>query len=465
MTSHSIAKFVQLASKAASLKIMGWSARYSGASLFECLASMGQVQSFVHYPQLNTTYVKMRVVNCRPSSVPAALTESFPRARVQLESICEIIESERKLEKPDFTTLVTSERFFNEISVFNDLKQFGSLRALTFVHSAKSQSWFCKASFYEQYSVDLLLSNKLFVERILSNGTQIKLERLRDPCLLEDVFNHMIEVQGATKQLFGKKQQNSTKQVLTAFCTSESVDIPMVETVRVRKARSCDRTGQTECLPVYTTFKNTSKCIENAVKIHRSRRLEQGSQVARSKSAAKILRQQIQVQLASVVSKTQSRRKLVVNSYTFEENELLFLEIGNTNQCTQNVPSYTSNGQPQLSVELTKDRLSYLSLDDLSDGYSAVEEGAEFGPIKEETFKVFGSSGSGKDASFVLKTKHSSAAGHSFPESHSDSQYDFNFGSNSALHCEKVQVADEDRTAVAGCSRPIQFHYSTLQCN
>lgn len=470
MARDSIANFAQLASKAASLKIIGWTAIYSRESLFECLASLGHIQTFVHYPQLNTTYVKMRVSGHSATLVPATLAKSFPRAKVELEPTCDILEAEKKLEKPEITAFISSRKFFTEISVFNGLKQFGMLRALNFIYSTKSQSWFCKASFYEQYSVDLLLDNKPSVKRSLSDDTQIKLERVRGSISYESAFNNtrlepVQEVQGNLGQMFGEKQQNSNKQSLTAFSNLSSTNTIMIDTLRTRKARSCEK-SQNECLPAHTTFKNTGKCIENALKIHRSRRQEKGSLNLRSKSSDKTARDQIQVKLANtMVVNTLSSRKLVVNSYTFEENELLFLEIGNKNQSNQNVPGFISTEQPQMPGELSKDQLSYLSFDDLSEGYSAIEEGDEFGLIKEETFQVFCSSGSGKDASLVLKTKHSSAAGHSFPKSHSDSQYDFIFSSDSALNGEKVHTADQSWPVVTGLSKqPIQFQYFTHPC-
>lgn len=470
MARDNIANFAQLASKAASLKIIGWTAKYSRESLFECLATLGHIQTFVHYPQLNTTYVKMRVSGRSATLVAATLAKSFPRAKVEVEETCDILQAEKKLEKPEVTAFISSRKFFTEISVFNGLKQFGMLRALNLIYSTKSQSWFCKASFYEQYSIELLLDNKPSVKRDLSDGTQIKLERVRGLSSYESTFNNtrlepVQEVQGNLGQMFGEKQQNSTKQYVTAFSNLSSTNTITIDTLRTRKARSYEKI-QNECLPAYTTFKNTAKCIENTLKIHRSRRQEKGSLNLRYKSSDKSARDQIQVKLATtMVVKTLSSRKLVVNSYTFEENELLFLEIGNKNQCNQKVPGFISIEQPQQPGELSKDQLSYLSLDDLSEGYSAIEEGAEFGPIKEETFQVLFSSNSGNDASLILKTKHSSAAGHLFRKSHSGSQYDFVFSSDSAHNGEKVHMADQSWPVVIGLSKqPFQFQFFTHPC-
>lgn len=461
MTREQIANLTQLASKALNLKIIGWSVKYSRESLLECLASLGQIQNFVHYPHLNTTYVKMRVGGSRTQLVLAALADSFPRTRIELEPSFDILEGEKGLEKPDITAFASSAKFFSDIAIYTDLKQFGSLRALNFSFFAKYNKWFCKASFYEQSSVDLILNKKQSVHRNILFGAQIKLERIRGASYYGGVSASknvpMQEPQGARVQRAGEKQQLNTKFSQTEQCRFESTSGLKSHNSGMKKSKSCDKNIK-ECLPAYSTFKSVSVYIENALKINRSRRTEQKSQIFRSKSAGKSLKEQVQIQLGMMMPKSSSKRKLVFNTYTFDEKELLFLEIGNTNPNNQTIYVPIKNEKDR-QAEIAKDQISYLNFDDLSDGYSAIEEGDEMQSIKEETFQVFCSKDSEKETSQVPQTKYSSDAEHSLPKSPSDSRFDCVFGSHSALNCGNIPLIGAYRYPAERCSQTDQLQY------
>lgn len=465
MAREQVANYSHHQRKVTCLKIVGWSVNYSRESILECVASLEHIQTLVHYPQLNTTYVKMRVSGRRTELVCAALAESFPRAKIELEPECDILKSEQELEQPDTTAFISSNKFINETRIHKDLKQFGSLRALNFGYSARHQLWFCKASFYEKYSLDLILNNKQTVTRFISDGAKIKLERVRGANYQGGVSasrpQPVYQAQGTCVQTAGEIQQISTNYSSTGFYRFESTAKQLSHTTGIRKSKSCER-SRAECLPAYNTFRNSNLYIENALKIHRSRKAEHAPKPVRSASVRKLIREQVQVQLGIVVPTNSSRRKLVVNTYTFEENELLFLEIGKTNPNVHNLYASISNGQQNLQREINKDQISYLSLDDLSDGYSAIEEGAEMQTIKEETFLVFSSKNSEKEASRVPLTKYSSDAEHSLQKSPSDSRFDCIFGSDSALNCGRIAIVGACRPTFLDRSQTATHHYFTF---
>lgn len=460
MARQRIANFAQFVSKATCLKITGWSVKYSQESMLECLSSFGQVQYFVHYPQLNTTYVTMRVAGYRTSSIQDVLVTNFPRARVEFLSTNDILTSESGLEMPEVTAFLSSRRFFTETAIYTELKQFGNLRALNYSYSTKCQKWFCKASFYEQYSLDQVLSNKQSGKHTLCDGNQLKLERVRGD-FTASRLRHACEAQKTRDQISGEIQQNTTIQPLTEVCRLETAAKSRSHSLSLRPTRSCDKT-QIEYLPKYTTFRNSNLCIENALKIHRSRRLAKGETNVRSKSESKPPREHIQIRLASSISRsTSSTRKMVLNTYTFDETELLFIEIGTSNPNIEY--TYVPISSQQHYNELIKDRLSYLSLDDLSDGYSAMEETAEFQPVKEETFKVFSTRGSDKEVSLVPMTKYSSDAERSLPKNISDYRFDFIFGSNSGIKIgSKMHMMAGNGLIMAGRSQTTHLEYFTF---
>lgn len=468
MARERVANLTQLVSKASSLKIIGWSVKYSQESLLECLASLGQIQSFLHYPQLNTTYVKMQFTCTRTLLVQAVLAERFPRARVELHSTCDILESESKLENPDVTAFVSRKTLFTETAIYKDLKHFGGLRALNFGYTQKHHKWYCKASFYESCSLDSVLNQKQSSKRIISQGIHCTLERYQ-VAYLHSVPEHAGRFRPRREALrtlgqgAGENQQNSTDATLTRFCRIESAAYAQKnQSRRARTSQSCSRVQQ-ECLPTYSTFRNSNTYIENALKIHKSRRQELSTLGPRSKSLDKSPRVQVQIQIGTVVPKTSSSRKLVVNTFTFDENELLFIEIGKNHRFISNlyVPISSIEQQRQRGG-IIEDQQSYLSLDDLSDGYSATEEGQEMQIIKEETFKVFSTRDSGKETSQIYMTKYSSDAEQSLPKSPSDSRFDCIFGSNSALNCGKIPYVGAGRPTIADCRQPAQLQYFTF---
>lgn len=407
--------FVKMVSKTTYVKITGWSIKYSATSLLEYLASFGEVLGFVHYPQLITTYATLKVSNkCKDLS--KLLAEHFPRAKLEFIPQGQILEAEKSLESPEKTAFISSRYLVSDKSLFRDLSQFGNLRVLNFYVSKISHKWLCKASFYENYPLDQLLNNQMTAKRTLCDGIHIKLERFRDSKASNDLprlcqYRKTQEVNLVSTELKQQISVQENSQVLARpeYPTSNG---RRVHDARKTKARSCDKSCQ-EQLPVYKTFKNSGFCIENAIKLHRSRRLEMNIPNYRSSSVGKLSDNQVKIKLASYAGRNMSkRRQAVVKEYTFEENELLFLEITNTPNNTQqpaNSTFFNNNQHNACHQAATAEQVSYLSLDELSDGYSATEEGYGTMEIEETTIKLTPSAnGSEKNASHILLTHCSS---------------------------------------------------------
>lgn len=408
--------FASVARKATKLKIIGWSAKYSATSLLECLASLGQVQGFTHYPQLTTSYATVRLSSkCKDYS--KLLAERFPRAKVEILAQVQTLEAEKSIESTEKTAFISSRYLMPETALFRDLSQFGCLRSLNYYFSNFSQKWLCKASFYENYSLDHLLNNQVFVKRTFCGGIQIKLERFRGarasnlPKPNQESRGHELNIishRNNQQISAGGQSQGSNRPEIII----KSQSLRRMQSRNMHRALSCDKSCQ-ERLPVYNTFKNPGLCIENALKLHRSRRLEQTLQNKRSNSSGKRSDNQIKVQIASYADLSKSTRKQVVfTEYTFEENELLFLEISKSSTNTfKNVFSTTVHidHKDACKTGFVGDQVSYLSLGEISDGYSATEEGHESQEIEVQTIKLIPSPiGSEKHASHILFTHCSS---------------------------------------------------------
>lgn len=138
------------------LKITGWSVKQTGISLLCTLGRLGTVASFIHYPEIQTCYVAVKVFSRR--SAIERIEATFPSARIELTSRSDATESERAFESALLTAVLSSHSRFSETEAYSRLTRFGRIRVLECFRSVKSGKYFCKASFYESHCLEEFLS-------------------------------------------------------------------------------------------------------------------------------------------------------------------------------------------------------------------------------------------------------------------------------------------------------------------
>ena len=164
------------------LNITGWSLKrqctYSLKAVLES-ASRGFLSSYLHYPELATTYSTLRCSPARAVQVVSRLQNTCPLLRVEVLSADPALLAEKRLESPATTACVDSEKSVSELALFELLGRTGTLRALRFGYSARTQQWSCRASYYESYSLQLLLGSSSSLAWTLADGTLVSVERVK----------------------------------------------------------------------------------------------------------------------------------------------------------------------------------------------------------------------------------------------------------------------------------------------
>ena len=458
--------------KNVSFKLSGWSVRYHGGSLLSCLANLGSLTSFTHYPQINTTLVTMSALKAGVDLV-RVLSKIVPKVRAEVAQ-SGIQEKEKDLETPEVTAFISSHAFINEVDIYERLKTYGSLRALSFSYSPKYHKWNCKASFYENFSLDQLLLSNAANLRTLSDGSAITIEKLKKTCILgtQDRLDRasqplLVPEAQETSSNSTQKQQISTKSTTA----SETADNKATSVSgRSRVSKSCSRKS-VHRLPLASMFSKKSLYIENVLRILKCRNQEKSSKtplVLRSKSTDSSPCKGSCIEISFPVRKgrTQPKSKGVQNLF-FNEKELLFLEIGQIRGIKSHVlikESFSNNHNQN-----PKTGNSYLSQSDLSDGYTAYEEQNCSWPAAASIKMTHRSQDSAKNSSMVLLTKYSSDAEHSLPENrggYSDCPSGSNFDTLFGSHGQNNIVGDSHSLWIGKpISSEINIGFFTFPCS
>lgn len=411
----------------ASFKVTGWSVKCAGDSLLHHLTTLGCLISFIHYPQLNSSYVVMRFKG-RKVDLLKLIGRVFPKARVEMADFSDLQEAEKELENPNVTAFISSRYFINEAEIFSKLNPFGGLRAMTFSFSNQHSNWYCKASFYERFSLEQLLRSRSKSLHTMQDGSLLKINKLKNP----ERSLALEPRQDKTPRLLAQARPCTQETVClnsNTKCSRRSPNIssncrfwqkPSSQKVLVRRSRSETRISL-QRLPPSGMFSNKSLFLENVLRIVKSRRNEaryiQGaSNITRSRSLH--ASQKKEDFFAITFSSNEKRNRNISSNFeehTFRENELLFLEIGQ-NRCSDNY-NFTNQCSKGIPLEVLKGKeASYLSQADLSDGFTAVEEYIRLTPVTKYPRETIRSQNSGKGSSLILLTEYSSDAEHNLAE-------------------------------------------------
>lgn len=410
-------------------KITGWSVRHTGYSLIESLATAGQIVYFIHYPQLNTSYVAFNKLNRQPNII-CHLRSLHASLQVETVRSSPLEDLEHGLECPSTTAFFSSRSFISEIELHAYLHKFGSLRALSVSYSPKSQKWLCKATFYERYSLDRLIGQQASVALKLANGTFVRVQRVRVNGKAPTATNmHAYNASSPTSKLCGQ-----ANLVNRAFRDVSHSNQQIRDTVfnhnKLRKtvvSSSCSRERKA-VLPSSTVFKSAELFIENVlriVKCHKNESISsrKSSLLVNTRRAASLDGSRDRSGVKINVSTLPQDKKTVGNlEWLNDENELYFVQLNRASKSR----AYNSHYASYISRGTTdhKGNASYLSTDDLSDGYSAEESPEIIEPLSVCTPNQ---ARSGKDISLVPLTVYSSGSEFSDAKLDSANQYKINF--------------------------------------
>lgn len=387
-------------------KIIGWSVRHTGNSLLESLAAAGQVIYYIHYPQLNTSYVAIKMFGAIRLS--DHLHRQFASVQVELLRSYSFPTSEQGLECPMTTAFVSTASLPRETDLYKDLSKFGSLRALYFTYSNRSKKWMSKLVFYESYSLDRLLGHQLSVQRFLVDGSRFKVQRVRAQTKL--CMPAYCKTLGTIKLASGQtRAAGSASQAQCEKQQKQSDTRVDNKQRRLKASNSCDKMSKV-VLPHPTMFKSFEQYLENSISIARCHRNEQelvkrGTVLSvkakqRSSSSDRSHESRGVFVRVSTVQDNRIKKERMGEAQFFNENEIYFAQIVN-NTLPRALPS-----QKECPIPFDRVPGSYLSADDLSDGYSAQEEEEESTPVYTRASR----DSSGKNISQVPLTMYSSGS-------------------------------------------------------
>lgn len=391
-------------------KITGWSVRHTGYSLIESLATAGHLVYFIHYPQLNSSYVAFNN-HYRQSNMVCNLRNNL--ASLQIEAVSSFPQEDlvQGLECPSPTAFFSSRKFVSENELYSVLHKFGSLRAISITYSEKSQKWICKATFYERYSLDRLIGQQASVPLKLANGMLVKVQRARsnEKMLAATTNLHYSKASQPTGKLYGQTSLVRSAPRDVSY-TNQQIHDTVVNHHKFRKSAvssSCSRERKV-ILPDSTVFKSAELYLENIIRIVKSHKNENSSlrmcnSLPRAKRAGSLDGSRVRSGVKNTVSLLHNVKRTASGlKWPIDENELYFLQLSLPSKSFAYSSRYTSHIERGAAQHMGN--ASYMSTDDLSDGYSAEESPEMLEPLQV----CYNQARSGKDVSLVPLTMHSS---------------------------------------------------------
>ena len=422
------------------LKVSRWSMRSGEGSIIESLSRYGSVLSCLFYPQLNTVYITLRT----PSST-RCITECIHsinrRAVVEYTDNDRIHQAEKKAESDRSTVCVMSECYVSDLDIHRYMASFGSIRCLSFEYSYRSNSFICKTSYYEDQSVDQLLYYKPFVNKKVNNCIKVRIERFKKivrPNAVQKMqkptyrFNRLDTHDVVSQELcpivfegFYSPQKGKVQPVVIKEESSEAspeylnnltqdgskIDETSTGSFKQLVKRSSSLGNK---INTYTcVFKDMEIQLENICNIVNSKinetkdlAIKNGDRSTRSSSLdleKKAKKDTVLVNILKIGS-CEKKGNLRKSLFTFKLPQKCFFEIKNNKKypSTEVLMTKFSNKKDDNEWE----KVSFMTQDDLSDGYSAFEERNDPSSNKHRS--------ANKEASVIQKsidlpeTKHSS---------------------------------------------------------
>lgn len=162
--------------KLLSISVKGWSARARGISLKSVLDGLGKVRNFIHYPETQSTFVRMEV-SC-VKFLLSRISATMPGIRVERIANSTLREALTDKGSSHLTAFVSRSQYFAETNLMEEIEVFGRIRALEHFYSSKSRNWVCKVTFYEAYSLETLLNcaiSKRFLPGLLTGCKVVRM--------------------------------------------------------------------------------------------------------------------------------------------------------------------------------------------------------------------------------------------------------------------------------------------------
>lgn len=427
MAREMVTPIVAILPRSTSIKITGWSVEFKEQSLLDQLTALGDLTSYIHYPQMNTTYVDIRTSN-NQSDLFKAIAGIIPKARVEVGSYSDIQDTERLLENPGQTAFISSKYFISEVEIYEKLKSFGCIRALNLSFSLKYNKWYCKISYYEKFSLNQLITSKISSISSLGNEKHLKIEKFRRAKGSNELKNNKITNSRDILELkknveystnFDQKQLIPDQGISSHFTEASAKLAKRLGKGKSRLSKSSSRTPA-ENLPSTQMFSNKKLYLENVFSILKSLKNQKSVNcinTLRSKSLDIHTTKQNSIKITFPCKKeSKNTSYLIKKTFRFAPNELLFLEIDKKHNTNFNMSiKKASEVEPS---EIYKCDTSFLSQSDKSDGYTALENSSSFRLDINSIKLTHRSQDSAKDNSLVVFTKHSSDAKNSIPENY-----------------------------------------------
>ena len=383
-------------------KLTGWSVRHHANSLVEFVSSIGKLVKYIHLPQLHTTYVAVKL----PLQTPCLahlVSQQFPSLQVEESNIAFVEGIEETLQSNKTTAFMSCRQMLRESDVSAELRKFGSIRAFHITYSYKSAKWICRVTFYESYSLDRLLASNQKVPFTLSDGSPVKVQKIR---------NSILDYTTTESRDFISKSHQLQAPLVHSCLVSQNDKQRGQAAIRKQNRRStisksCEREVDL-VLPSQSTFKYLDQYLEVVLDLNNSHH-QQASKSSRY--CQKVLTSRKRSNSSQLVKTTKAALKFnisfkdncVGNDFngSVEVKELLFLQIRRESKKNYDVTICRAREELDGCYKLG----SYLSADDLSDGYSAQEECPD---TLHPSLDGFQQARSDKDQSQVPLTMYSS---------------------------------------------------------
>lgn len=381
------------------IKITGWSTKHSIDSLVQSVNRCAHLTSHLHYPQLRTAYVILKTV-FTVEDVIDYMYRGTGYDGIVIECLRDsgIHESERSLESSRSTVLVQNLSNFNEFSFYKYMNNFGSIRCISFVSSPQTRSFVRKISFYEDQSVDHLLEGSSFVDKTINNHTVIRIERIKDSNKIvsrrkrketEGKYGQSGAFQSIHKRDFEKNDSKFKVERLLKreLANQKEIGIEKLPIIGISSSKKIRKNQEVRSLSEgnkrsqmqVCVFKDMDQQLETSCSIISSKMNEANSLFIqkckkgslRSKSTDLVEKEKKEVVLLSILRRDSSSTKAKFNKldFTFKLPELSFFHI----KSSRIQPNQIKSGASQQHQQEVWARESYMTQDDLSDGYSATE--------------------------------------------------------------------------------------------
>lgn len=351
-------------SKALCLLIKGWSAKPNAISLKGILDSFGRVINFVHYPTIQSTFVKIEMQSLK-LALPK-IAAAVPGIRLERTSFKSVKEAVLNQGCPSLTVFLSRSTYFTENAILEQLNTFGRIRAIEHFYSNKSKRWVCKATFYESYSVETLLENSKLPATLHELLASCKIVKMTHP-----VSNCVTLNQNKQRKVSGVSECDG-------FINAPKHQANRQDKFKVEPMRRCFSQsrlgGESIQVPIKEIFKKEEDFINATLSIAKSRAFEITRESGRKRGKS-LEKKTVTVDTSKACTGLKSAfngilSRLNFKLFPFNETSFLGFSIPRAKNAFTETPEYKASSEKTRNKDSES---SYLSDSEESDGFTVVE--------------------------------------------------------------------------------------------